>query len=374
MKRTETRFLPKSAGVELRVEGGGDKPTKIVGYAAVFNSASQLLGEGNRSFIETIRPGAFKELLASADCRGRYNHDAILGRTKAGTCRIAEDAVGLRYEIDLPDTTAGRDVAESIRRGDVDGSSFAFRIQPSGESWKMGDGGIAQREITKVSELLDVGPVDFPAYEATAGTVGLRTLPSFSRRAMTLLFDEKREDAAAAGGSSGSTVVVALDAAAATLQTLITSGRNVVDLGNAGEDIAAALVAMATSAQSAITAARSGVDAIVALPANAMASEDEEESIESFEGYANTASSTCMQVRGVCLDDGGDQAMTALSSITAAAEAVSYLNYVAWCYQVGCMRSRRTVIRDVSSPAPRTAPDAGASLAGFRRQLELVKA
>jgi HK97 family phage prohead protease len=50
----------------------------------------------------------------------------VLGRNKSGTLRLSVDGIGLRYEIDPPDTQAARDLIESLRRGDVSGSSFAF--------------------------------------------------------------------------------------------------------------------------------------------------------------------------------------------------------------------------------------------------------
>lgn len=131
-------------------------------------------------------PGAFSRALAAKpDVRGRYNHEQILARSKSGTLRLSEDARGLRYEIDIGNTSTGRDVAESIRRGDVDGSSFCFRVMGSdGETWRKSTGASAMpvREL-RCLELLDVGPVDSPAYPGTEGQIGLRSLPEASRKA-----------------------------------------------------------------------------------------------------------------------------------------------------------------------------------------------
>ena len=102
--------------VELRSEG---ETAVAIGYAAVFNSLSSNLG----GFTERIDKGAFTKTLKEADTRAMWNHDPnhLLGRVSAGTLRLAEDDHGLRYEIDLPNTTLGRDVAELLRRGDVTG-------------------------------------------------------------------------------------------------------------------------------------------------------------------------------------------------------------------------------------------------------------
>ena len=148
--------------LELRADG--DEPPKITGYAAVFNALSVPLG----GFRESIRKGAFKRTLkAKADVRALVNHDPnlIIGRSLAGTLTLKEDDHGLLVEIDPPDTTAGRDVVESIRRGDIDGMSFGF--QTVKDSWEYSaDGTDDRRELLDV-ELFDVSPVTFPAYPDT---------------------------------------------------------------------------------------------------------------------------------------------------------------------------------------------------------------
>jgi HK97 family phage prohead protease len=87
--------------------------------------------------MEVIRPGAFANALKeNQDVRALFNHDAtfILGRTKAGTCRLSEDARGLYFEADLADSQILRDlVVTPMRRGDLDQCSFAFLVRPGGE-------------------------------------------------------------------------------------------------------------------------------------------------------------------------------------------------------------------------------------------------
>ncbi|AWM39353.1 Caudovirus prohead protease [Gemmata obscuriglobus] len=150
--------------VDLHTRGG--KPV-ITGYAAVFYNPADP-GTEYRMFedmVERIMPGAFDKTLREGDVRALFNHrdDNILGRVRAGTLRVWTDQRGLKYEIDPPDTTAGRDVVESIRRGDVTGSSFMFR--PVSNTYRDVDGlYIVERNAV---ELYDVGPVTFPAYTAT---------------------------------------------------------------------------------------------------------------------------------------------------------------------------------------------------------------
>jgi HK97 family phage prohead protease len=163
MNEIERRSI---TGVEIRAEEG--KPTKIVGYAAVFNSLSEDMG-----FREMVMPGAFDRALKEKhDVRALVDHDParILGRTKAGTLTLTVDKKGLRAEIEPPDTQAARDAVTSVKRGDLDGMSFAFRTLT--DDWRMQDGE-AIRELIDL-ELLDVSVVAFPAYPAT--TVSARAL------------------------------------------------------------------------------------------------------------------------------------------------------------------------------------------------------
>jgi hypothetical protein len=96
-----------------------------------------------------------------------FNHDPnfVLGRTKAGTLTLTEDEIGLRYDITLPNTLAAKELHESIKRGDISQSSFAFRVVK--DSWpSVRSGEMPLRQIEDV-ELFDVSPVTYPAYEDT---------------------------------------------------------------------------------------------------------------------------------------------------------------------------------------------------------------
>lgn len=151
---------------ELRVDAQTGQPPKIVGYAAVFDAVSDDLG----GFKEKIKPGAFKKTLKEADVRALFNHDQnyVLGRTKSGTLNLSEDARGLRIEITPPDTQWARDLMESMRRGDVDQMSFAFRSVR--DNWGHDSELYPLRTLEEV-QLYDVSPVTFPAYPQTTAQV-----------------------------------------------------------------------------------------------------------------------------------------------------------------------------------------------------------
>lgn len=154
---------------EIRAEQQDTQPTRIIGYGSVFNSRSEPLW----GFREIIKPGAFDGVL-NDDVRALFNHDAnfILGRTVAGTLALSVDERGLQYDISAPDTQTIRDlVLEPMRRGDIDQSSFGFRIAHDGEHWYEDDEGIVIREILRFSRLFDVSPVTYPAYQDTDSAV-----------------------------------------------------------------------------------------------------------------------------------------------------------------------------------------------------------
>lgn len=159
----ERRFIP-AEGLELRAEGDESAP-KLRGVAIVYDRLSQDLG----GFKERIAPGAVAKALGRSDVRALFNHDAnlILGRSKGKnpTLRLEDSPEGLRYEVDLPNTSAGRDVLESVKRGDVDGSSFAFTVGEGGDEWSV-EGKTQIRTITEFQEIFDVSPVVFPAYKS----------------------------------------------------------------------------------------------------------------------------------------------------------------------------------------------------------------
>ena len=164
----ERRCYP-NVSVECRA---GRAPV-IQGYAAVFYRADDPGSEFELwdDFVERIEPDAFTASLEGADVRGLVNHDPSqrLGRTAAGTMRLTVDERGLRYEIDPPDTQVGRDTITSIRRGDLDGSSFSFNVNPGGA--RMTREGVKSVRILTDVTLFDVGPVTFPAYQSATSEV-----------------------------------------------------------------------------------------------------------------------------------------------------------------------------------------------------------
>lgn len=158
MDKTEMREL--TGNLELRETDDGKRT--LTGYAVKWEKKSHVLGYF-RKFREQFKKGAFTESLQNDDQRFLWSHDTskVLGRTKNGTLRLEEDDVGLRFELDLPNTTLGNDTYESIKRGDVDGVSFGFKMES--HEIEEPDDDLMLRTVTK-AKLLEVSAVAFPAY------------------------------------------------------------------------------------------------------------------------------------------------------------------------------------------------------------------
>lgn len=168
-RKTERRFIAADTQpVELRA-GADGAPSELVGYAAVFDQWTAIQDFWGDAWLESIAPGAYAKTLAEADIRALWNHDTnvVLGRNRAGTLALREDATGLHVTIRPPDNEWGRPVLDAVRRGDVTGQSIAF--QAIKEQWQRPEkkGDLARRTILE-ARLVDVGPVTFPAFAQTS--------------------------------------------------------------------------------------------------------------------------------------------------------------------------------------------------------------
>lgn len=153
----------------------GDKGQVFTGYAFRYGAISENFG----GFVERIAQGSASKTIQEQDLRALFNHspDNLLGRMGAGTLRVIDDEQGLRYFVDKPDTTLGRDLASLISRRDIYGSSFTFLpVGRDGVKWTRTPSGFPLREIRQM-KMRDVGPVTFPAY--STADVSLRSLAEF---------------------------------------------------------------------------------------------------------------------------------------------------------------------------------------------------
>lgn len=168
LRSTPQQFRTRDDGDDLIIEG----------YFAVFDSP-YVLWDGA---TEIVKPGAFAGCL-SGDIRALIDHDTrlVLGRTKAGTLTLREDARGLYGTIKINrDDADAMSLYARVQRGDVDQCSFGFDIEE--ETFVDLGGGQCRWEINKVNQLYEVSVVTYPAYEETAVKARHADLAEIQRR------------------------------------------------------------------------------------------------------------------------------------------------------------------------------------------------
>jgi HK97 family phage prohead protease len=166
----ETHFT-KQDKIEMFTDAEGGRHVR--GYGALFydGTPDTEYNQGDM-LITRIMPGSLSNSdLFSADVHAYFNHDPnhVLGRTTAGTLSLRVDEMGLYYDITLPDTQLGRDLAVSLDRGDIRGASVTIAVNSDGEK-RSKSGKTYYREITK-AELFEVGPVTNPAFKNTSASL-----------------------------------------------------------------------------------------------------------------------------------------------------------------------------------------------------------
>lgn len=183
--------------IEFRSDGG----TKITaaGVAMRYGAKSKPI---DGKFREQFHPGSFTKTITEQDVRSYNEHtgDRYLGRTSNGSLRLIDTRSELAYELDLPDTSAGRDAAALLERGDIKGSSIGFRAISSGEKWSVDTDGMALRSVGEAA-LFRIDLTVSPYYDASTAELALRSLA-----------DERHLDLRSL-----------MDAGAADLSTLISS-------------------------------------------------------------------------------------------------------------------------------------------------------
>lgn len=153
-----------TGSIEIRMNDDGSESRTIEGYAAVFDTWSHDLGW----FREKIDRSAF-EGVDMSDVVATFNHDFNypLARTSSNTLKLMVDERGLKYEFNAPNTTAGNDLLENVRNGNIKGSSFMFTVSEDTWTFKKGED-MDERTVIKVGKLFELGPVVMPAYPDTS--------------------------------------------------------------------------------------------------------------------------------------------------------------------------------------------------------------
>ena len=154
----------QATGLTTRAEGS---TPGLSGYAVKFDDITNIGGQ----FDEVVSRDAFGDTDLT-NVFALYNHDwnQPLAKTGAGLDLTIDDT-GLRFDLDLPDTTAGRDIQELVKRGVIEGMSFGFTIAE--DEWEQRDAS-PLRKINRIDELFEITVTHIPAYPTTE--VGMRSM------------------------------------------------------------------------------------------------------------------------------------------------------------------------------------------------------
>ena len=189
----QVRFIPiDDCGLQLREpQEGQTESREIEGRPIVFGVRSVNLTPWSttRKVYEVLEPGCItKELLQRSDVVLNLNHNSdvvnVLGRyrnTDRDTLSLELRGDGIDCRCDLPKTNNANDALELIKRGDINGMSFAFE-----DDWEDTEKGVSYektndtedgkevwlRHVKRITGLYDVSIVTHPAYEQTS--VGTR--------------------------------------------------------------------------------------------------------------------------------------------------------------------------------------------------------
>ena len=160
-------FERRSYNFEVRAEEN-ETGHIIVGRPIVYDSRTNLIW-----FDEIIERGAL-DFADLTDVRFLVNHDTSkipLARSRRNngnsTMQLSPDDKGLaiRVSLDTENNSEARSLYSAVERGDISGMSFMFSIDD--EEWEALESDHPTRRIKKISSVIEVSAVTFPAYEST---------------------------------------------------------------------------------------------------------------------------------------------------------------------------------------------------------------
>ena len=168
------RKMPKTNEAVVRSFGiadlrAVDDGTYIEGHPAVYDQKTKI-GDW---FFEIVERGAldncdFDDVLFSV------NHDFMeipLARSRrnngSSTMQLSLDERGLyvRANLDIENNAGARSLYSAVKREDIDGMSFIFYVEK--EQWDDLDTDMPTRRVLKISKVIEVSAVNFPAYTGT---------------------------------------------------------------------------------------------------------------------------------------------------------------------------------------------------------------
>ena len=149
---------------ELTNENKNEVRMILEGTPIIFEQLTRIKNPSG-DFFEIIE----KEALRSCDLSNIpliYNHsqNAVPLAKSPDTMHFEIRDNGLYMTAELANTESARAIYEAVKRRDLSGMSFAFRIAPNGDSY---DARSNTRTIKKIDKIFECSIVIFPAYTGT---------------------------------------------------------------------------------------------------------------------------------------------------------------------------------------------------------------
>ena len=185
----QVRFIPiEACGLKVREAEDGQQSREIEGMPIVYGVRSVNLTPWSetREVYEVLEPGFIsEELLKRSDVILNLNHSNlvpdVLGRyrnSERDTLSLDLQPQGMGCRCSMPNTSNANDAMELMRRGDIDGMSFAFSDDPydktsvefekTNERSADGKKEVWLRHVKRATGFFDVAIVTHPAYGQTS--------------------------------------------------------------------------------------------------------------------------------------------------------------------------------------------------------------
>lgn len=157
---------------EMRAEQNESGVGIVTGRPIVYDSRTDL-----GYFDEIIERGAL-DRADLRDVRFLVNHDTSripLARSRNNNANstmqmtIDDQGMAIRVNLDIKNNSEARNLYSAIERGDISGMSFMFSVDE--DDWTNLDSDHPTRTIKRISNVVEVSAVTFPAYEESSISV-----------------------------------------------------------------------------------------------------------------------------------------------------------------------------------------------------------
>lgn len=170
----KNKFEQRSYNFDIRSELNDDGVGIVTGRPIVYNSRTDL-----GYFDEIIEVGALDKA-DLRDVRFLVNHDTSkipLARSRNNNANstmqmtVDNEGMAIRVNLDTKNNSEARNLYSAIDRGDITGMSFMFMVDEGGDSWENLESDHPLRRIKRISNVVEVSAVTFPAYEESSISV-----------------------------------------------------------------------------------------------------------------------------------------------------------------------------------------------------------